>query len=83
VRYGVETMALREGSSLDPFPPQWGWPQGRRDSEERAVWVKNCVRKHVIDQRRRAPGDVYAGRLRGDVALRVVEATRDPWGPAA
>jgi hypothetical protein len=45
----VEKAAASRG--LSPFPPEWGFPPGRPDSEERARWVKARVIEHMALQR--------------------------------
>ena len=33
------------------FPKRWGTPHGTAFSEERAIWVANTVRRHMIAMR--------------------------------
>jgi hypothetical protein len=37
-----------DGVRVSTFPESWGPPPGRQYSEERASWVKNHVREHMI-----------------------------------
>jgi hypothetical protein len=64
---------------LSDFPPEWGYPPGRHDSEERARWVKERVTEHMAHkrvQRRAAAEAVRAANFERQLYLLL---TRERW----
>lgn len=65
---------MEKGSNL-PFPTRWierSLPPPDPLPIERRDWINQQIRHDR--------GEFRSGGLRGDVALRYVEAMRDPWG---
>jgi hypothetical protein len=64
---------------LSDFPPEWGFPPGRPDSEERARWVKERVTEHMAHkrvQRRAAEQAIKEDNFRRQLYLLL---TRERW----
>jgi hypothetical protein len=65
--------------ALSCFPPEWGFPPGRPDSEERARWVKERVHEHITLQRSRRRAAAEAIKFENFQRQRYLLLTRDRW----
>jgi hypothetical protein len=77
VNNGTEYAAALRGDAA--YPAAWGRPPGARYSEERAAWVRECVRKHAPDPVAAAYQQMAARDHRMTLWLRLHELkTRQP-----